>query len=66
MGINYEDYLKEAFRVLKTYGLVFIAEPKSKWDNRTGYLIQIMENIGFTLQSKENSDKFYYFVFVKP
>ena len=34
MGSNYLDYIKEAFRVVKPYGNLFVCEPKKKVEKR--------------------------------
>jgi hypothetical protein len=43
MGNNYEDYIKEAKRTLKSFGYIFICEPLKKWDGRENDLIDILQ-----------------------
>lgn len=46
MGKNYLDYLKEARRVLKSLGELWIAEVKSRINNTKDFTQQL-QNIGF-------------------
>ncbi len=54
MGINWEEYLGEAHRVLRTSGVIEIAEPASKW---TGEKLETLKAVlikaGFELVGKE-------------
>ncbi len=49
MGTNWIDYLREAYRTLKPYGYLFIAEPQKKWQDRIGELKQAVEAEHFRL-----------------
>ncbi len=61
MGSNYKDYFKEAYRVLKPYGNIFICEPSSKWENKENELVDTLESFGFRcFGSTRNTDKFIY------
>ncbi len=51
MGNNWSDYLKEAYRTLKPYGHLFIAEPKVRWQDRLGELKGAVEAAGFSLMA---------------
>jgi len=68
MGINWQDYLQEAFRLLRAGGLLKVAEPASSWnkDNFMGLKTGI-ESAGFEiLGNAKLSSKFVYFDAVKP
>ena len=65
MGVNYEQYLKEAHRILKPYGNIFIAEPLNKWENKSQLLIEKVTEIGAQLVTKQISDRFIYLQFLK-
>ena len=45
MGRNWRDYLAEAHRTLRPFGLVFIAEPARRWED--GVLEEALEGAGF-------------------
>ncbi len=45
MGRNWKDYLAEARRTLRPFGLVFIAEPARRW--KVGALEDALEGAGF-------------------
>lgn len=66
MGNNYKDYLNEAYRVLKPYGNIFVAEPAEKWLGREHELKAILEEVGFKCHKHEkNTGKFIYLDGVK-
>jgi ubiquinone/menaquinone biosynthesis C-methylase UbiE len=66
MGANWRHYLKEAYRTLKPYGHVFIAEPKKKWQDGTEELKDAVEAAGFQLiGSMEQRYDFLYLTAVK-
>ena len=68
MGINWQDYLQEAFRLLRAGGLLKVTEPASSWnkDNFMGLKTGI-ESAGFEiLGNAKLSSKFVYFDAVKP
>jgi superfamily II DNA or RNA helicase len=61
MGLNYVDYLKEAYRTLKPYGCIFICEPGSKWADREDELKVKIESVGFKChEAVKHTDKFIY------
>jgi superfamily II DNA or RNA helicase len=66
MGSNYLDYLKEAFRIIKPYGNLFICEPKKKIDNRIEEFKKDIEGVGFKIiEVNSLSSKFIYFQGIK-
>uniref|UniRef100_UPI0040497A66 helicase-related protein n=1 Tax=Flavobacterium sp. TaxID=239 RepID=UPI0040497A66 len=66
MGSNYLDYLKEAFRIIKPYGNLFICEPKKKIDNRIEDFKRDIESVGFKIiEVNSHSSKFIYFQGIK-
>lgn len=68
MGVNWQDYLKEAFRMLRPGGLLKISEPASGWDKDN--FIELKKGIeaaGFQLLGDAKlSSKFVYFDAAKP
>jgi len=60
MGSNYLDYIKEAFRVTKPYGNIFICEPKKKVEKRLEVLKKEIESTGFTIVKVTTSSQFVY------
>lgn len=60
MGSNYLDYIKEAFRVTKPYGNIFICEPKKKVERRLEVLKKEIESIGFKIVEVTTSSQFVY------
>ena len=61
MGLNYSEYLKEAYRVLRFGGLLKIAEPSGRWADSIGELLQIIRVIGFQILGEPSrSDQFLY------
>jgi hypothetical protein len=67
MGINYPDYLKEAYRVLKFGGLLKIAEPINRWlEKKSELLAQIMRAGFLTIGNIEESSQFLYINAIKP
>jgi len=49
MGLNYADYLKEAYRTLKFGGLLKIAEPTNRWAEKRSELLSKITEAGFLL-----------------
>ena len=49
MGANWSDYLKEAYRTLKPYGHLFIAEPQGRWQGRKEKLANAVQAAGFSM-----------------
>ena len=68
MGTNWQDYLKEAFRLLRNGGLLKIAEPSSKWeDENYAALKKGITNAEFELLGEPRlSSKFVYIDAAKP
>jgi ubiquinone/menaquinone biosynthesis C-methylase UbiE len=61
MGSNYLDYLKEAYRVLRPYGKIFVCEPANKWGGNGEELKEVLESVGFKcFGAVKNTDKFVY------
>jgi SAM-dependent methyltransferase len=66
MGINYPDYLKEAYRVLKFGGLLKIAEPINRWLEKQSDLLAQITNAGFLMIGNiEKSNHFIYINAIK-
>jgi hypothetical protein len=68
MGVNWEDYLKEAFRLLRSGGLLKVSEPASSWvEHNYASLKQGIESAGFVLNGEPRlSSKFIYLDAIKP
>jgi SAM-dependent methyltransferase len=68
MGVNWQDYLKEAFRMLRPGGLLKISEPASGWDKDNFRELKLgIEAAGFQLLGDAKlSSKFVYFDAAKP
>ena len=68
MGTNWQDYMKEAFRLLRNGGLLKIAEPASGWEENN--YIELKKGItsaGFELLGEPRlSSKFIYVDAAKP
>jgi hypothetical protein len=47
MGTNWPDYLREAYRTLKPFGHLLIAEPAGRWRENPGALRTAVETAGF-------------------
>jgi ubiquinone/menaquinone biosynthesis C-methylase UbiE len=66
MGLNYADYLKEAYRTLKFGGLLKIAEPISRWAKKRSELLSTIAEVGFVLVGNaEESNQFLYIDAIK-
>ena len=65
MGSNYEEYLKESYRILKPYGNLFIAEPKKKGERILPDLKKHLTRIGFKIVDDYYSSNFLYIDCVK-
>jgi len=65
MGSNHLDYLKEGFRILKPYGMLFICEPKKKAESRLDKIKEEIEDIGFKIIEVKPSSQFIYIDAVK-
>ena len=66
-GTNFEDYFKEAYRVLNYDGLMYIAEPSKSYDeNQRKELISMLKKNKFTLVGEiEDRGKFFYIKVIK-
>lgn len=63
---EYEDYFKEAYRMLNYDGLIYIAEASKSYDEtKRNELIGMLKRIGFTYVSLEDRGKFFYLKMVK-
>ena len=62
MGVNWQDYLKEAHRVLKLDGRLRIAETASRWQgDKRAELLSLIGALGFRLiGTVEERDRFLY------
>ena len=65
MGANYKEYLQEAYRVLKAMGVILIAEPISKWENREEELSLLLSEIGFKTPTLNKTKQFIYVTCIK-
>jgi len=69
MGVNWEDYLKEAFRLMVPGGHLKIAEPQNRWaDGKLDLLINGIRQAGFAIQGEPSdvSSRFIYIDATKP
>ena len=66
-GSNFEDYFKEAYRLLNYDGLMYIAEPSKSYDaEQRNELIAMLKNNGFTpVGDIEDRGKFFYITVIK-
>jgi hypothetical protein len=61
MGSNYSEYLTEAHRLLKHRGMLMIAEPAARWEQKLNILTQTIREAGFTiLEGQERKAQFVY------
>jgi len=66
MGLNYADYLKEAYRTLKFGGLLKIAEPISRWQEKRTELLSEIASSGFRIVGEViESNQFLYLDAIK-
>jgi hypothetical protein len=66
MGLNYADYLREAYRTLKFGGFLKIAEPIERWANKREGLLRQLKDAGFVLLGGvEEVGAFFYVSAVK-
>ena len=59
MGRNWPEYLKEAYRTLQPFGLLFIAEPSRKWEDLSP-LEEAARTAGFKMTPAEWRGQFVY------
>ena len=60
MGTNHADYIREAHRILKPMGFIFIAEPQAKWEGKQDELERMMVETGFSRPAVWRSGNFLY------
>jgi superfamily II DNA or RNA helicase len=61
MGLNYPEYLKEAYRTLKFGGMLKIAEPINRWQDKREELLSNIAKAGFLLIGEVGeSNQFFY------
>ena len=75
-GSNCEEYVREAFRVLETNGILYIIDSTKRWSDEGfqdgGQLKQMLETNGFTnitslsLKIEKWDDKWCHFSCTKP
>jgi ubiquinone/menaquinone biosynthesis C-methylase UbiE len=66
MGLNYADYLKEAYRTLRFGGFLKIAEPVTRWSEKRSELRSAIAVAGFLLVGDiEESNQFFYIDAIK-
>ncbi|KTW28424.1 hypothetical protein T552_01685 [Pneumocystis carinii B80] len=66
MGTNYIDFLKEAWRILKMNGKLWIVEIKSRFmDNEGTAFCTALSSLGFSLVKKETSNKMFIYLYFK-
>lgn len=66
MGSNHLDYLREGYRVLKPYGLMFICEPLKKVGEKLEQYENQLKEIGFNVTNIQKSHgKFIYIDCIK-
>ena len=66
MGTNYSEYFKEAHRVLKPMGVLMIAEPSTKWQDKEEDLKTKLTEAGFKLIGEiKYSERFVYIDAIK-
>lgn len=58
MGLNYNDFLKEALRILKFGGLLKIAEVTSRLESLDMFC-ETISSLGFRLLSKDDSNNYF-------
>ena len=66
MGTNYNEYLKEAYRTLKSMGMIIISEPSTRWENKEESLKELLIESGFSISGDvKHSDRFIYITSIK-
>ncbi len=67
-GTNSDEYIKEAYRILRRKGMIYIAEPSKNYETleEQDKLINVLNEIGFQqVGSIENRGKFVYLTGIK-
>jgi hypothetical protein len=67
MGLNYQDYLREAYRLVRHGGWLKIAEPAARWgEAKIGELLGAIASCGFSVVGQPNRrDRFIYLDAIK-
>jgi hypothetical protein len=67
MGLNYRDYLHEAYRLVRYGGWLKIAEPAARWGNgKLGQLLDALASCGFSMVGRpSHRDRFIYLDAIK-
>jgi superfamily II DNA or RNA helicase len=67
MGLNYQDYLREAYRLLRHGGWLKVAEPAARWgEAKLGELLSAIASCGFSMVGQPNHrDRFIYLDAIK-
>jgi ribosomal RNA-processing protein 8 len=66
MGTNLADFVREAFRVLKPTGQLFVAEVRSRFESKESkddlleHFLQVMEKLGFTCRKTDRKNKMFF------
>ena len=63
VGLNYVDYIKESYRILKSGRICIVAEGINKWKDKN--LSEELTSNGFTLIKEEKTNKIKYFILMK-
>jgi ribosomal RNA-processing protein 8 len=67
MGVNYQDYLREAYRLVRYGGWLKVAEPASRWRERNlEELLDAIATSGFSVVGQPSyRDRFIYLDAIK-
>lgn len=65
MSRDYLNALDEAYRCLRRRGTLFIAEPKTKFENQEEHILNRLNKLGFNEVRKELKGSFYFLEFIK-
>ncbi|KAI9017699.1 methyltransferase-domain-containing protein [Gaertneriomyces semiglobifer] len=65
MGVNYMDFIREAYRITKRGGTMKVAEVKSRFPDVEGFLVEL-QSVGWRVVKRDDGNKmFILFDFVK-
>ncbi|KAJ3183299.1 25S rRNA (adenine645-N1)-methyltransferase [Gaertneriomyces sp. JEL0708] len=65
MGVNYMDFIREAYRITKHGGTMKVAEVKSRFPDVEGFLVEL-QSVGWRIVKRDDGNKmFILFDFVK-
>jgi ribosomal RNA-processing protein 8 len=65
MGTNIGDFLRESHRILKSTGILKIAEVRSRFEGEeNGFkkFTSVLKQAGFDIRTKDSSNKMFFFV----